>query len=92
MHYFYTKNYSLFQLPRCNDQGVYLYSWYVGAFDDAGIPTTTQTFSHGAVATLNAPSVRIDMWGRAINEVNNSLHIHATPYVRLTLTIFNLQD
>lgn len=59
----------LVQLPQCNDQGVYVYSWHAGVFNQHGISTTMLPFATGPVATLNAPAVQIDMFGRVLNEV-----------------------
>ncbi|KNC84231.1 hypothetical protein SARC_03532 [Sphaeroforma arctica JP610] len=56
------------KLPTCNDQGIYIVAMYLGIFAKAGIKTTVQDFAHGAVATLNAPMARVDMFGRVVNE------------------------
>eukprot|EP01134_Creolimax_fragrantissima_P001933 CFRG1933T1 len=56
------------QLPTCNDQGIYIVAMYLGIFAKAGIKTTIQTFALGAVATLNAPMARVNLFGQVVNE------------------------
>jgi hypothetical protein len=48
----------------------------MGVFEQHGIKTTMLPFATGPVATLNAPAVRIDMFGRVVNEAG-------APYVVL---------